>query len=146
MTYIPIPGLQAEVLPATGAYVTDATPVPIQGYWKESHEGSPSITFRVTYTAGGSGGYPVMRCVWRVINESGTEVDMIDTFTLVNEDEDIETRLAPNELTALTNGSNTSIAVPWIVARDAAKVRVEVAELGNTGAPGTITVAMLGAV
>ena len=144
--YVPIPNLQARALPAAGAYYTSATAVAIQGQWRENHVGDPSITFRVTYTKGGSssGGYPVMRVVWVAIDNTGTEVDMPDPLITAGTGGVCTTDVAANKLTALTDGNPLTIGVPYIVLREAAKVRVEVAEFGDTTHPGTITVAMLG--
>lgn len=144
MTYVPIPNLQARALPAAGAYYTSATPVGIQGSWLENHDGAPTITFRVAYTAGGSGGYPVMRVVWRVFDDTGTEVDVPDTITTVATGGVCTTDPATNKLVALTNGNPLVTSASYVVPRDSVKVRVEVAELGNEGAPGTVTVAMIG--
>src|SRR5690242_10646608 len=85
MAYVPLTNLQARALPAAGAYYTGSTAAEIQGEaLRENHEGSPTINFRVTYTAGASGGYPAMKVVWTVLNASGSEVTMIDTISVAS--------------------------------------------------------------
>ncbi len=143
-TYIPLVNLQARALPASGAYYTSSTAAEIQGQWHENHVGDPSITFRVTYTKGASGGYPVMRVVWTAIDNTGAEVTMIDTITSLGTSGVCTTDAATNKLTALTDGTALACDVQYTVPREVVKVKVEVAELGNTGTPGTITVAMFG--
>lgn len=144
--YVPIPNLQARVLPAAGVYYTGAQPMRIPGRWSENHDGAPSITFRVTYTKGmsSSGGYPVIRVVWLVQDETGANVEMIDPITTAGADGVCITEGATNELAVLVDGNPVSTGVVYTILREATMVRMEVAEMGDTAHPGTVTVAMLG--
>lgn len=145
MSYVPIPNLQARALPASGTYYTSATAVAIEGQMTENHEGEPTIDFRVTYTAGASGGYPIVRVAWLTPDASGNDVEMYDPITIADPATGVcTTYRATNKLTLLTDGSSTSTDVTYTVPRYVTKVRFEPAEFGNTGTPGTITVAMFG--
>jgi hypothetical protein len=144
-SYTALANLQSRALPASGAYYTGSTAAALQGEWVANHDGGPTISFRVTYTAGASGGYPVMKVVWTVLDASASEVTMIDTITTAAASGGVcTTDVATNKLVALTDGSSTACDVVYVVPRDAVKVQVQVAELGNTGTPGTVTVDMFG--
>lgn len=152
MAYVPVPGLQAQALPASGNWYTTATALYV-GNWREVHSDT-SLSFRVAYTAHASSttGYPKARAVWIVTDETGADVEMYDpvvnsTITVSGETGTVKQYRAEVEMVELTDAAAGEASfVAFTPPRWATKIRIELAEKGDTANPGTVSVAMLGGV
>ena len=137
--------IASRALEAAGAWYTAATASPIPGTWRE-HSGARFITALVTYTAGGAGGYPKIRPVWthnaladdtaflaRDTTNDGTATVSAPNITVSN-------YLTGIPLQGLLNGTAEKVGVILLVPPGANSVKIECAEVGATGTPGTIIV------
>lgn len=144
--------IASVTLPAAGAWKTDAAAQGIPGSWRESR-GTKSVSVLVTYTAGASGGYPKIRPVWTHVSGADGTTQFLARDTTNN---GTATASAPNitvdnylsvfALKGLTDGSAEKASVMLIVPPDAVALKIECAEVGNTGTPGTILVHLDGGV
>lgn len=137
--------IASVALPAAGAWKTDAVASGIPGTWRE-HSGARFIVALVTYTKGGAGGYPKIRPVWthnaladdtaflaRDTTNDGTATASAPNITIDN-------YLTVFALKGLTDGTAEKVAVQLLVPPGANSVKIECAEVGATGTPGTIIV------
>lgn len=144
--------IASVALPAAGAWKTDATPATILGNWRE-HRGAQYLTVIVTYTNGGAGGYPKIRPVWTHAKSGAPSTTRTPRDTTIDGS---ATASAPNitidnyataiNMKGLTDGSGECNSVVLLIPPDAVAVKIECAEVGNTGAPGTIVVDIDGGV
>ena len=144
--------IASTALPAAGAWKADATPASLPGNWREG-PGARYITAIATYTAGGSGGYPKIRPVWihAAATTGGSDRRPRDTTT-----DGSATASAPNitvnnyatvvNLKGLTDGVSEVNSLVLQVPPDAVAVKIECAEVGATGTPGTIIIDIDGGV
>ena len=145
--------IASVTLPAAGAWKADATASGLPGAWRNTTPGARYITVIVTYTAGGSGGYPKIRAVWtHAAAEAGGSIRRPrDTTT-----DGSATASAPNitvnnyatvvNMKGLTDGVSEVNSIVLQVPPDAAAVKIECAEVGATATPGTIIIDIDGGV
>jgi hypothetical protein len=149
-----VPHIASRALEAAGAWYTAATATTLRGNWREHRGGQATITVVVTYTRGGSGGYPKLRFVWTHLPEasggatrSGRDTTFnaagtVSSGALVVDNYRTEVPLKGFSDLASVDTDDIVIVVP----PDATALKVECAEVGNTGAPGTIIVDLDGEV
>jgi len=144
--------IASRTLPASGAWYTGASDASLPGNWQHA-PGAQYITVIVTYTAGTTGGYPKIRPVWTHVasDAAGSRRTARDTTA-----DGSATASAPAitinnyqtvlNLKGLTDGSAEVNSVVLQVPPDAVAVKIECAEVGATGTPGTIIVDIDGGV
>lgn len=131
--------LTSQALPAAGAYTAQA--------FSDLRVGAKTLTFNVTYTRGAAGGYPVYRLQW----DNGTEVsdDLIQddgSITVAGAEATVQNSLfrplgpPPDDANAITYVLEAF--VPW----GAKKVRLSIAEAGDTANPGTAAIVFTGGI
>lgn len=130
-------------LPAAGAWYTDATAQPVRGHWATS-QGETFITLLVTYDAGGAGGRVKLRIEWTSVAETtgGPTKTWFETVTdgsiaVAGDTATASVYLLEYDVKATTDGAPITVPVDVRVPRDAASFRVEGAEAGAVGTPGT---------
>lgn len=144
--------IASRVLEAAGAWYTAATPTALRGSWR-SDPNPNTVVLLVTYTAGGSGGYPKIRPVWTFGLEGApaTTLTAYDTTnngttTVSGANITVDNHVSIGALKSLTDGSATTVKVILEVHGNPTHLKVDVAEVGATGTPGTIVVAIEGEV
>lgn len=144
--------IASRALEAAGAWYTAASPSGLPGTWRENR-GAKYVSVLVTYTAGGSGGYPKIRPVWTHVAAADGSTQFLARDTT---NDGSASASAPNitvsnylsvfALKSLTDGSAEKVNVMLLVPPDAVAVKIEAAEVGATGTPGTIVVHVDGGV
>lgn len=142
--------IPSRTLEAAGAWYTSATPTALRGSWREPPNPG-SIVVLVTYTAGGAGGYPKIRPVWTYALE-GTPATTVNAYDTTNDgtitvsapNATVDNYLSIAALKSLTGGSALTVSVVLTVLGNPTHLKIDAAEVGNTGAPGTIVVAIEG--
>jgi hypothetical protein len=139
--------IASRVLEAAGAYYTSATPQVLRGSWGENRGDVAKLAILVTYTRGGAAGYPKLRIVWThalastpatTITARDTTNNAITTSSGAAQIDNLRTEI-------LMKGFSDLAAIDYDVVKidvppGATHIKVECAEVGNTGAPGTIVV------
>ena len=130
-------------LPVAGAWYTGATAQPVRRHWAISQD-QTFITLLVTYDAGGLGGRVKLRIEWTSIAETtgGLAKTWFETVTdntivVSGNTATASVYLLEYDIIATTNGAPITVPVDVRVPRDAAMFRVEGAEAGAVGTPGT---------
>lgn len=138
--------IASRALPALGAWYTSADEASLPGNWQRA-PGARYITVIVTYTAGGSGGYPKIRPVWTHIAAAsgGSRRSARDTTVDSSASASAPAITINNyhtvlNLKGLTDGSAEVNGIVLQVPPEAVSVKIECAEVGATGTPGTIVV------
>ena len=146
--------IASRTLEAAGAWYTSATPLVLRGSWGENRGDIARLAILVTYTRGAAGGYPKLRFVWThtISGTAGTTVEARDTTNNGTATVSSGALQIDNYRTeVLCKGfsdlaSIDSEVIPIEVPPGATHLKVEAAEVGNTGTPGTIAVAIDGEV
>ena len=139
--------IASRELEAAGAWYTAATASSLPGNWRE-HGTVAQITVQVTYTRGGAGGYPAIRPVWssvaaadgstlktsRDTTNDGTATVSSGAIQISNYRTEVRMKGFSDLATIDTDD------VIFVVPPGKTHVKIECAEVGNTGAPGTIVV------
>lgn len=144
--------IASRALEAAGAWYTSATPHALRGNWREGPN-SNLVSVLVTYTRGAAGGYPKIRPVWTFALEGtpATTVSARDTTnnstaTVSGASITVDNHLSVVALKSLTDANPDSVVVQLATPPNATHLEIECAEVGNTGTPGTIVVAIDGEV
>lgn len=140
--------IPTEALPASGNWKTDATPLALGGSWRVNPGGIARLAVLVTYTRGGAGGYPKLRFVWthalKGSNGATTQTARSTTNNAVTVSsgslliDNLRTELLLKGFSDLASIDTDVVLLD--VPPGASHIKVECAEVGNTGAPGTIVV------
>lgn len=128
----------AEVLPLLSAFVAGTGTVPV---------GTKRVTFWVTYTRGGAGGYVAIRISTRATSgQSFHRVLIMDlsSFAASAPDGNINVYLEQLLGPAPADGSPIRFDVTVLLPANAGEWQIELAELGAPATPGTISVGWTG--
>ena len=140
--------IPSRALEAAGAYYMSATATAIRGCWRENRGSVARMAVLVTYTRGGAGGYPKLRFVWTHLSaaDGSTTKTLRDTSNFSTAVVSSGALQFDNHRTeVLLKGFSDLAAIDYDVVilevpPGATHVKVECAEVGNTGAPGTIVI------
>lgn len=130
--------IASRALPGSGAFYTPSSPF-------EVPQGIGTVVVWVTYTRGGAGGYPVLRPLLGNGTETAYDALMSPSVTVVAPFGTQPSNANTIAFPAPADGSAVTLAYTFTVA-GVLYFNLTVAEVGATGTPGTIAVALTGGV
>lgn len=135
----------------TSSWATLGSAVLLLGSWAEAHSGG-RMTLLLTHVkhASESGGYPMVRVRWSIVNAAGTDVTCLDPLIndTITESSGVATvtcDTAEMSITGLTDSDGTTsyplpvVAPPW-----AGKLTLQAKQAGDTTNFGTLAAQLVG--
>lgn len=135
----------------TSSWATVGSAVVLLGSWSEAHSGG-RLTLMLTHTKGASqsGGYPMVRVRWTIVNAAGTEITCLDALLndTITESSGVATVTCDTpemSIAALTDSDGTTsyplpiTAPPW-----SGKMTLQAKQAGDTTHFGTLAAQLVG--